>query len=48
MTANTLIENFLQSNNKSNVDWIDGVKFLYNNETIEYDHVSELSEVHYK
>lgn len=48
VTANTLIENFLQSNNKSNVDWIDGVKFLYNNETIEYDHVSELSEVHYK
>lgn len=48
VTANTLIENYLQSNNKSNGDWIDGVKFLYNNETIEYDHVSELSEIHYK
>lgn len=48
VTANTLIENYLQSNNKSNADWIDGVKFLYNNETIEYDHVYELSEIHYK
>ena len=25
-----------------------GVKFLYNNESIEYDHVSELSQIHYK
>lgn len=48
VTENTLIENFLQSNNKSNIDWIDGVKFLYNNENIEYDHVAELSEIHYK
>ena len=48
VTANTLIENFLQSNNKSNGEWIDGVKFLYNNESIEYDHVSELSQIHYK
>ena len=48
VTANTLIENYLQSNNKSNFEWIDGVKFLYNNETIEYDHVAELSEIHYR
>lgn len=48
VTANTLIENYLQSNNKSNGEWIDGVKFLYNNENIEYDHVSELSQIHYK
>ena len=48
VTANTLIENYLQSNNKSNVEWIDGVKFLYNNEAIEYDHVYELSEIQYK
>ena len=48
VTTNTLIENFLQSNNKSNGEWIDGVKFLYNNESIEYDHVSELSQIHYK
>ncbi len=47
VTANTLIENFLQSNNKSKGEWIDGVKFLYNNETIEYDHVADLSKVNY-
>ena len=27
VTSNTLIENFLQSNNKSKGEWIDGVKF---------------------
>lgn len=48
VTANTLIENFLQTNNKSNTEWIDGVKFLYNNETIEYDHVSDLSSIQYR
>ncbi|MDO5517372.1 MAG: hypothetical protein Q4F66_07435 [Clostridium sp.] len=48
VTANTLIENFLQTNNKSNTEWIDGVKFLYNNETIEYDHVSDLSNIQYR
>jgi hypothetical protein len=48
VTANTLIENFLQSNNKSKGEWIDGVKFLYNNETIEYDHVSDLSTIKYR
>jgi hypothetical protein len=48
VTANTLIENFLQSNNKSKGEWIDGVKFLYNNETIEYDHVSDLSTIQYR
>jgi len=42
-----LIENFLQSNNKSKGEWIDGVKFLYNNETIEYEHASDLSTVKY-
>ena len=48
VTSNTLIENFLQSNNKSRGEWIDGVKFLYNNETIEYDHVSDLSTIQYR
>jgi hypothetical protein len=48
VTANTLIENFLQSNNKSRGEWIDGVKFLYNNETIEYDHVADLSTIQYR
>jgi hypothetical protein len=47
VTANTLIENFLKSNNKSKGEWIDGVKFLYNNETIEYEHASDLSTVKY-
>ncbi|HEX9026982.1 MAG TPA: hypothetical protein VF839_11050 [Clostridium sp.] len=48
VTSDTLIENFLQSNNKSRGEWIDGVKFLYNNEAIEYDHVSDLSTVKYR
>lgn len=48
VTENTLIENFLQSSNKSKGEWIDGVKFLYNNEKIEYDHVSNLSEIQYR
>lgn len=48
VTSGTLIENFLQSNNKSRGEWIDGVKFLYNNEKIEYEHISNLSEVQYR
>lgn len=48
VTANTLIENFLQSSNKSRGEWIDGVKFLYNNEKIEYDHVADLSNTQYR
>lgn len=46
ITSNTLIENFLQVSYKG--DWIDGVKFLYNDEPIEYDHVYELSETKYR
>lgn len=48
ITANTLIENFLQSNNKNKGEWVDGVKFLYNNKTIEYEHVADLATTHYK
>jgi len=48
VTSNTLIENFLQSNNKSKGEWIDGVKFLYNNQPIEYEHVSDLSNIQYR
>jgi hypothetical protein len=48
VTQNTLIENFLQSNNKSKGEWIDGVKFLYNNEKIEYEHVADLSTTKYR
>ena len=47
VTANTLIENFLQSNNKNKGEWIDGVKFLYNNKPIEYEHAADLATVHY-
>ena len=48
ITANTLIENFLQSNTKAKGEWIDGVKFLYNNEAIEYEHVADLSTTKYR
>lgn len=48
VTSNTLIENFLQSNNQSKGGWIDGVKFLYNNQPIEYEHVSNLSTIQYR
>lgn len=46
ITANTLIENFLQVSYKG--EWIDGVKFLYNDAPIEYDHVYELSQTQYR
>jgi hypothetical protein len=48
VTENTLIENFLQSNNKNKGEWVDGVKFLYNNKPIEYEHVADLATIHYK
>lgn len=48
VTANTLIENFLQSSNKAKGEWIDGVKFLYNNEAIEYQHVPDLGTTQYR
>lgn len=48
VTTNTLIENFLQSTNKSRGEWIDGVKFLYNNEQIEYEHAESLSNIQYR
>lgn len=46
ITANTLIENFLQVSYKG--EWVDGVKFLYNDAPIEYDHVYELSQTQYR
>lgn len=48
VTTNTLIENFLQSSNKSRGEWIDGVKFLYNNGKIEYEHAADLSNIQYR
>lgn len=43
ITSDSLLETFLQI--KYSGEWIDGVKFLYNDELIEYDHVSALSEI---
>ncbi len=46
VTSDSLIETFLQV--KAKGEWIDGVKFLYKNEPIEYEHASTLSEVQYR
>ena len=43
ITSDSLVETFLQV--KYSGEWIDGVKFLYNDEPIEYDHVSSLSQI---
>lgn len=46
MTSVSLIETFLQSDYEG--QWIDGVKFTYNNKMIEFEHVPALAEVSYK
>lgn len=46
ITADSLLETFLQVKYKG--QWIDGVKFLYNDEAIEFEHVSNLSEIQYR
>jgi hypothetical protein len=46
MTSVCLIETFLQKDYEG--QWIDGVKFLYNNKTINFDHVPSLGEVSYR
>lgn len=46
VTATSLVETFLQRDYKG--QWVDGVKFLYNGKTIEYDHVPELGEINYR
>lgn len=46
ITSVSLIETFLQRNYKG--QWIDGVKFLYNNKIISFDHVPNLSEISYR
>lgn len=48
VTSNTLIENFLQANNKNKGEWVDGVKFLYNNKPIDYQHVEDLATIQYR
>lgn len=42
-TSTTLKESFLQREYKG--EWIDGVKFLYNNEEINFEHVSNLKDI---
>lgn len=46
MTSTCLIETFLQKDYKG--QWIDGVKFLYNNKSVNFDHVPSLGEVSYR
>jgi hypothetical protein len=46
MTSVGLIETFLQKDYKG--QWVDGVKFLYNNKIVNFDHVQSLSEVSYR
>lgn len=46
ITSVELIETFLQKDYKG--QWVDGVKFLYNNKNINFDHVPGLSEVSYR
>lgn len=46
ITATSLNNTFLQK--EYNGEWIDGVRFLYNNEQIGFDHVEGLSEVSYR
>jgi len=46
MTSICLIETFLQKDYEG--QWIDGVKFLYNNKVISFDHVPSLGVVSYR
>ena len=46
ITTVCLVETFLQ--NEYEGQWIDGVKFLYNNKIINFDHVPRLGEVSYR
>jgi cell division protein FtsB len=46
ITSVGLIETFLQKDYKG--QWVDGVKFLYNNKIIDFDHALNLSEVSYR
>ncbi|MGV8980914.1 hypothetical protein [Clostridium sp.] len=46
MTSVSLIETFLQKDYKG--QWIDGVKFLYNNKVCDFQHVPDLGQVSYR
>jgi hypothetical protein len=46
MTSTALIETFLQRNHTG--EWIDAVRFLYNNGSCDFQHAPELMEVNYR
>ncbi|MCS6130143.1 hypothetical protein DWV13_00490 [Clostridium botulinum] len=46
ISENSLLETFLQVKYKG--EWIDGVKFLYKNEPIEFEHTPNLSQINYR
>ncbi|MCY6369325.1 hypothetical protein [Clostridium ganghwense] len=46
ITSTTLIETFLQREYEG--EWIDGVKFLYNHEDVDFMHVPKLYEVNFR
>lgn len=46
VTSTRLVHTLLQSAYEG--EWIDGVQFLYNGKTIEFDHVYGLSEIQYR
>ena len=46
ITSVSLIESILQRD--LNLPWIDGVKFLYNDSPIEYEHTPKLSQTNYR
>ena len=46
MTSTALIETFLQRNHTG--EWIDAVRFLYNNGSCDFQHAPELLEVNYR
>ncbi|SFD40068.1 hypothetical protein [Clostridium uliginosum] len=46
ITENSLIETLLQVKYKG--EWIDGIKFLYKNEPIEFEHTPNLSGIKYR
>lgn len=46
ITSKTLIETILQRAYTG--EWIDGVKFLYNNKDIDFEHVPDLADINYR
>lgn len=46
MTSTALIETILQREHDG--EWIDGVKFLYNNSVCDFQHAPELLNINYR